>query len=458
MSEASPLVVKRKIGTAEIVIVIGMALAVPAAVWSSLPLSLTAAGVLGIVAVMMPALTVPLILTAVIALMPFAGDLVREAAGTGKTIGVGVSDLLLAASLPGWLRLAWQHRRRMRLALPQLARWYVVWVLGFLVVCGISFGWNRHAMSGLLSYAAGGMRVVQMLCLVPLVFAAVSWTEERLRGLWTSLLCTSCVIMAAAIVHYLAGAGGHPIFGVHKNGIGLSVALGALVALAIFWSKEPAQLAPILPVRCALFLGMPALAFASSRIGVICFLCGMLALSLHYRKVILPLILFAVLVGSLWIAGRIKPPHARGAEMTVSLSEVSVQERMDQYRRSWARFRQNPLLGDGLRARKDIEPHNLEILLLAETGLLGLAAFGGVLCSHAALFRHALVRLRDRGGAILGSVWALAACSVALLVHAQADPFWRKGPLFLMGASVGILCSLLRELPDHTVQVETERA
>lgn len=393
-----------------------------------------------------PARCVPMTLACMIALCPFAGTMSGRSTETHKTLlFFSFSDVLIFAVLPGSMRLMWQTRRTTFAHLPHAARQYGIWALIFIGICAVSFVLNRHAMGkDLLTYAAGGFRVVQIVGLLPLLFGVASWDRSTLRVMWSGYLISAFVFGETVAAMYLNGLGKVPIFGVHKNAVGLIVLTGVLIALVSRWSSKMEQLVPPRLGNLVLIVGMPALAASSSRGSLLCFLLALLVLSVWFRQWKLPVALVVVLGISLLAATKIQPVTTQGADISVSLEDHSVQARFAQLRNSWDRFLQSPLWGDGLRARKDTTPHNLEILLLAETGVLGLIAFGGVLTSQFALFRHAAKTL-PRDAIMRGTLGALAICAVALLTHAQFDPFWRRGPLFLLSAGMGIVCSLLRE-------------
>ncbi len=410
-----------------------------------LPLVLVGLGILLVISLRNPVRFVPLILVCVIALCPFAGNLSGETETNQTLVVFSFSDLLFFAALPGAFRLFYQNRPRLLAALPRVAWQYGLWSLIFIGICTLSFALNRHAMTqGMLAYAAGGVRVVQILWLLPLAFWVVSWDRQTLREMWSGYLGTAAVFSIAVIALYLVGLGKIPVYAVHKNAVGLIILTGVLIALVSRWSSAANRLVPVQISNLILFLGMPALAASSSRNSVLCFLLGLIVLSVRYRKVKLPLVLTVTLLVCLQMGARIMPDRVYGVDTTISLQDRSVQLRMKQYQAALKRFKQSPLIGDGLRSRKDFQPHNLEIVLLAETGILGLVAFGGVVLSQFALFRHAAKTLSG-DDSIQSSLWALGICSTMVLFHAQFDPFWRRGPLFLMAASVGIFCSLLRE-------------
>lgn len=397
-----------------------------------------------------PVLVVPLLLVVGTAVMPFVGNLGgEEQAYNSRFVAFGLTDLLLFAALPGALRLFVSQRQQILEALPRAARNYCLWSLLFLIGCTVSFIVNWHTMTnGVVAYAAGWFRTFQMVVLIPFMFAVVEWKPRDFVGLWTGYVCSVLFFAFMVIGFYVVGAGTSAVFGVHKNVVGLLVASGVIVALISLWSAtQKERLLPRVVAETMLIFGMPALAASSSRVSFICFLVGLLMVSVRYRRVKVPVLLMVALAISMWVGFWVTPKWARGLTTSFSPNNPSVSIRFEQFQTSMERFKANPLLGDGLRARKDIQPHNLEVLLLSETGIFGLVTFGGVLAAGFALFRHAIRTLPEKP-IFSPTLWALAACCTLVFVHAHSDPFWRRGPALFMGASVGICCAVLRQKSD----------
>ena len=110
------------------------------------------------------------------------------------------------------------------------------------------------------------------------------------------------------------------------------------------------------------------------------------------------------------------------------------------------RFQDNYLLGDGFRTRKDILPHNLEMTVLGETGLLGAITFFWMIVAQIQIFARA--RKLFTGDALREFlVVAFSACSITVLVQSQFDPYWRRGPLWIPWCGTGlVLAMVLKEL------------
>jgi O-antigen ligase len=106
------------------------------------------------------------------------------------------------------------------------------------------------------------------------------------------------------------------------------------------------------------------------------------------------------------------------------------EQRADVWPEYWAMFRSDPLTGVGLGVGWETnsigqEPHNLGLQLGAETGLIGVAAFGGLL---ATILRN--------GAGFIGALALLAAFLFAMTQTVLFEPtWWFAAALFLAGRS-----------------------
>jgi len=412
-------------------------------------------GVLTFIGLALPSSVVPFLLIAATIAMPFVNNLSGKESDTkGVLIAFGFTDLLLFAAIPGALRLLWMHRKTLLSTLPTRVRCYLLWSTLFLVICTVSFLLNRNEMlRGVMIYAVGGLRTFQTLILIPLAFAVCAWNEQQFRWLWTGYCTSVLFFIVTAIGMYAVGITMVPILGVNQNVAGLIIVTGVIVALFSHRYSRNERLIPKAMERIILILGMPALVIVGSRSSQIALIIVLVLFAIRFRCPKLPILLLLALVTSMYVGARFSSSGSPKIKSSVSLQERSIQERFEQIQRSIGRIKQSPLFGDGLRARKDITPHNLEILILTETGILGLLAFSGVLLTIGALFHETLQQISDKP-LLAATIWILAVCSLSLIIHAHADPFWRRGPLWLMAASIGICWSLLRQKDEYSLVSE----
>jgi hypothetical protein len=90
------------------------------------------------------------------------------------------------------------------------------------------------------------------------------------------------------------------------------------------------------------------------------------------------------------------------------------------------------------------------LTVIAENGVIGFALLVWVLSAQTGIILRARRVFADdpeRSALCL----AVLACSAVVLVHAQFDPFWRRGPLWIPWVGTGILLSLLARQKSASV-------
>jgi len=125
------------------------------------------------------------------------------------------------------------------------------------------------------------------------------------------------------------------------------------------------------------------------------------------------------------VSGRAKTIHSR---------LVSVEAVMEQFRRS-------PVFGVGVGLRKDIEPHNVLVLTLGETGVAGLLFFCLMFAAAFYTIRRAWRRARGDPQSLI--VLTIGAGVLLLtLVHGMVDVYWRRGVGVIGWAAVGMAVAI----------------
>jgi hypothetical protein len=368
---------------------------------------------------------------------------------TSVTTAFGPSDVLLLLALPWIIAQTVARREALRLS---WGRGFFLPVLLYLAAGVVSFCRNLPAMDGhTLSYFMGFLRNAQIVLILPLAFMALPWREADSRAMLSGYLLVCAAIALGGVVAFAIGIrNGLNIYGMPKNSVGLSLSLGALIAFAAL-TQPPASKTEIaaltgMPPRgvvAILCLCVLALDCSQARGAFLSFLAGLVCVAwLHrcWRAALLvaagaTLMLFGVLL--------LLPKESRDYLQDVSEAEPSRYEREYQFDRFRQRLPTHWLLGDGFRARRDYLPHNLEVMLLAENGVVGTALFFWALVAQLRIFRAG----RSAFAADPERQWfcaAMLAASVAILVHAQFDPYWRRGPLWLPWAGVGLILALFR--------------
>jgi hypothetical protein len=164
-----------------------------------------------------------------------------------------------------------------------------------------------------------------------------------------------------------------------------------------------------------------------------------------------------------WVDVRIdefrNPPSVQVTQDPSRFTSFSSNHRWTWWKQAWEVFEEHPGRGTGARTfelarrplRSDtqapIEPHNLGLQALSETGLVGFALLGATVVAAVLVVAGALRRLHgsERAAAV-----ALAAAAVAYLAHSLIDMGWEylavSVPVFL---AVGVLAGAGRAPPER---------
>ncbi len=401
-----------------------------------------------------------------IGMLPFTFSLTSTDQGDYATAAIGISDVLLLLALPGLLAQALRRPKNItlgRLTLP---------IFLFLAVGLFAFCLNLPKMHGApLPYFVGFLRTVQIVVVLPLGCAVLPWSPEDLRTALRAYLWGALCLAVVGIGAFLLGTrDGLSILGMQKNPVGLSLAIGALIAIAALTQPALQSLAEARQATPPVSLGIsrPFLVVVtiSCVVGLICslsrgsylgFLVGLFYLAITRKQGrVFALILagaVAVMLGTLLLL----PEESAVYVQNLSTQSDAGATRLKQAQLSLQEFKENVLVGDGFRARRDFLPHNLEMTLIAENGLLGSALFAWVLIAQARLFHKG--RLAFLGDPLREWVCVVAVtCSLTVLMQSQFDPYWRRGVLWLPWMASGILLAMLNQERDRQKQARRVRA
>lgn len=239
------------------------------------------------------------------------------------------------------------------------------------------------------------------------------------------------VVLAVAVIVTRSGY----VLGLHKNGVGSSLAAAVVVAAELWFSATGRREKRWLGVGTLIIAA--GLFFTLSRgawIGAVCALLMLLGLRRKFRLLMQVSIGAVILIAIGW---RFLPSESR--EYATSLNRENENIRLRFQSIDFARdiFEANPVLGVGVGLRKEYDATNIVWLTLAETGVPGLVTW---LLIHLALTRmvwrdHRYVAQSD----ILFSLSALGgALVVSKLVHGLVDHYWSRGAIMVAWCSAGM--------------------
>lgn len=374
-----------------------------------------------------------------------------------------ISDVLLLMALPG--------------AMVRLYRRPDIWKLGgmglpmlcYLVAGLLSFFVNLAVMgSHSLGYFGGWIRNAQLVLVAPLMYASFEWRWADLRAtLRGYLLCSALIAIWGLVVFWQGMREGLYILGIHKNVLGLALALAALIALVA--CLPPARrerfadrLNNLLNVPAPLLFGvfgvcLLALVCSLSRGSLLSLVGGFLFVCVVWRKPALFAALLLLTGAVIYGVRQTLPLESREYTTNFSTRSASIGERLGMFQISAARFRARPLLGDGFRIRREIIPHNMAAMVLAENGLIGFVCMVWGMFAQFRLLRRSY-RAFAHAPLLQSFVAIVSVCAVALLINGQVEPYWRRGPLLLAWAGTGIVCSLLLRHEREAAEIRAAEA
>ena len=266
------------------------------------------------------------------------------------------------------------------------------WFLGYITVRIIWGLWLAPDMARL--WWPSSREFIEYLPWFWVMFNVLQYRETRRGGLWALGLgfsvCAACHIAGIGVTEVNNGFGNRTtVFGMNANELGGSYA-AAMIALLGLWMHVPRTLMQrLLPLPLMAFMGV-AMAETGSRTAIVVFLMGTFILFFmgksyesRLKRVASLILCVAVLASILW---QIPTVMERFAELNIhDIGQHNPRARMAPV--LWDMFLQSPVFGLGpdnydfkltreampylIDQGQLIESHNLALLLLVETGIIG---------------------------------------------------------------------------------------
>ena len=231
--------------------------------------------------------------------------------------------------------------------------------------------------------------------------------------------------------------------GINKNSLGPTFGCGIVVCMSYLLTEQPrGRRAKFLRSSLALctigcFLSLSRGAWIATAVAYL----TVLILAKNKRAFWNSLLLMIPLIAILW---RFLPTEAANYASNISASSYTIQARFETINIVLSAFRSSPLIGVGIGLRKFAEPHNVLILTLGESGIIGLLGFLGMFGAGFYTFLLAWRKTRDN---LANRQLVLIGIAILLLslVHGCMDVYWRRGIGFLGWASVGLAVQILSQ-------------
>lgn len=350
----------------------------------------------------------------VFSIAPFQNDLSRGGARFSLT------EIHLALLLPVVLTQCYIQRREFRIG-PIL-----IPVLMYFAVCiyaSIHFYLGRSTVLSILQMAL-------YLLVVVGIFASYPRSAEQFRPALYGLLVICCGIACYSLI-----SRNNFFWGLGKNGVGQALACGVIVCAELWFAahdpKHKKILAGVLALLTAgLVMSVSRGAWAGCFMGLvlICTLRRQFQLMFRVALVMLPLVAFA------W---QFLDKETQEYAVSFDKSRYNIKERYKFIDLAQELWRDSPIFGNGVGLRKQYDATNLVWSTLAETGVLGLAAF---LLLHGVFFvmvfrthRHLKRDTIEYSVLLIG-----AALLLRHFTHGMVDHYWSRGAVTMAWAGAGM--------------------
>ena len=298
-------------------------------------------------------------------------------------------------------------------------------VLLYFAVCGYSSWMHWLGQDATLSLA----QMFLYFVVVVAVFASfVPRLEDLRKALWALVIVGVFLSIAGMATHYT-------FLGLNKNGLGASLSVALLVTVDL-WLSEPKPRSKqwLLGALAVISIGLLISLSRGSWMG---FLVGVIAIFVLRRQwkglgrlvlVLIPL----VALGWLFV-----PADSQNYATSFGKDSYNIEARYKSVDLAQTIFNQHPVYGYGVGLRKEYDATNVVWMALAETGVLGLAAF---LLIHTA-FLSMILRTQRRLPA-LHPHFSLLTVGAALILdqlsHGMVDHYWSRGAIMAAWAAAGM--------------------
>ena len=295
----------------------------------------------------------------------------------------------------------------------------------YLGACLIS-SLNSWRPSTLVSMNQMGMYLIVAVC----VFTSFTKSAEDYRLALQGLVGVG-TLLAGAVLITRSGY----VLGLHKNGVGGSLATTVIVCAELWFSARTRRSRWILGGLMGVLVA--GLFFSLSRGGWIGAACGIFLLLALRREFVLMVRMGLFMAPLIAVCWALLPEQSRSYATGFDRENWNIRLRYMSMDFAKSQFESSPGIGVGVGLRKEYDATNVFLLTLAETGVLGMAAF---LYLHLAMGRmvwktRRLIRPDDA----LFSVLALGGALVlSKFVHGMVDHYWSRGAIMIAWASAGM--------------------
>jgi hypothetical protein len=262
------------------------------------------------------------------------------------------------------------------------------------------------------------------------VFANIVPDAESMARsfIWLPIFC-----LPIAVLEILTGS--FSVFGLHKNSIGGSLAVGVVI-LANLWYSQIDFLGKRYLVWFMLVLGS-GLLISLSRGAWIGTILGLTLSGVLWGRITLVIRTLILAVPVLLVLWFLLPNEKRDYATGFQSNRWNIMIRMKTQKNLQEIITKEPLFGVGIGLRKQVDATNFVLVTLAESGVIGLLAIFGIFATIIKI-GFKVCRSDTKSGFILCGALAvgLLGCKVG---HGMVDHFWGRGNGTVVWASIGLL-------------------
>lgn len=305
-----------------------------------------------------------------------------------------------------------------------------------------------EALSSAISWdgLSTGVSIARMAVATLVAVAIYANVDTRLR---TALNCFNAYLLSISVlaifsVLAFATGGVHAseyTLGMHKNALGPTYGCGIVIALGMLLLEKP-SFRRRLWLGGTLFAAVTGIVLSLSRGGWVATAAGCLLLLLLTKQVRAFAFGIIVAIPAVVLVWHVLPPEATEYATDISGKAHTIQTRLLTMEDVMADFHRSPVIGVGVGLRKQSEPHNVFVLTLGESGILGAIAFVAMFVGGFATF--VLARGVARGDPLANEILIIGMSILLVSVtHGMMDVYWRRGVGFMGWAAVGMAANIM---------------
>ena len=282
------------------------------------------------------------------------------------------------------------------------------------------------------------------------VFASLAREADDYR-----LACDGLIVVAVFLACSVFASGSSYVYGLHKNGVGASLASTFVITLELWLSQRPGKrrfcygsAMTIIAFACLSTVSRGAWLTALSGGFIILAMRGQIGLALRCAVVMIPL---------LAVGWHFLPESSREYATGFEQERANIQLRYEAIDYAWNQFLSNPIQGAGMGLRKDYDATNVVLLCLGETGIPGLLSFLALNATVILMVRRTYQRVPRQ--TMASSVLVIApALVVGKFMHGLVDHYWSRGSLTAAWATVGMATFVIADVRRQRRQLARELA